>query len=107
MGAILRALFPPAVKAGDEMIFDGDDRNNPFARPLFSVVVQEVRGNWIRYRYKDGTSEDQNLDKRSFAFCYRKPNEQGKRPGAAAGGESELSAGFGAVIRRDDDYWNV
>ena len=76
MWAIFRSCFPPRVAVGEVLEFDDPfNAGNPFSKPApHRVVVLGVLGGWVNYRWERnvyGTLQNESMDRRSFAFCYK------------------------------------
>ena len=76
MIGLFRALFPPNVNMGDVFEFD-EEKGGPFSEGPHRVIVKGVRSGWINYRFEKGDLwQNESLPRRTFAFCYRRPNEK-------------------------------
>ena len=80
MWGIVRAFFPPPLKVGDVLKFDDPASDgNPFAKDKpHRVVVLGVRRGWVNYRWENTNDvglQNESMNRRSFAFCYKRDSD--------------------------------
>lgn len=70
-----RLHFPPTVKPGDVMVFDGDQDPDPFKKhsPPHRIVVIAIIGIWVNYRWENGPEGiSHSMMLGPFAYSYIK-----------------------------------